>query len=232
MQKDAIEKYIKNCSDPKLAEQTKKFFKLEYGAYGYGDMFLGIRVPHIRKIAKDFRDEDLEEIDKVLESEYHELRLFALLVFVEKFIRGDEQEKKIIYDRYLCRTRYVNNWDLVDLTAHKIVGEYLLGRDRKDLYALVKSKSLWDRRIAIVATLQFIRNNQFQDTFKISEILLKDQEDLIHKAVGWMLREVGKKNEQEEVHFLNKYHKIMPRTMLRYAIERFEKKKRLRYLLS
>lgn len=166
----------------------------------------------------------------LLKSAYHEVRLFALIFLVNTFAKADETTQKKIYDLYLANTKYINNWDLVDLSAPNIVGVYLLEKSRKPLYQLAKSKSLWERRIAILATFHFIKNNQFDDSLKIAEILLQDKEDLIHKAVGWMLREVGKRDIERLEEFLKKRCRTIPRTTLRYAIERFSPLKRRMYL--
>jgi 3-methyladenine DNA glycosylase AlkD len=213
------------------AENLSRFFKCGQDEYGAGDKFLGIVVPEQRKIVqKYYQIVEIGELEKLLKSEFHEARLTALLMLVEKFVKGDEKIKKQIYKVYLKNTRYINNWDLVDLSAPRIVGGYLLNKDRKILYRLAKSKNLWEKRIAVLATFTFIRIGQFTDVFKISEVLLNDPHDLIHKAVGWMLREVGKRNIKEEERFLKKYYKTMPRTMLRYAIEKFPEGKRKKYL--
>lgn len=188
-------------------------------------------MPDIRKVAKEYQDLPLKESIKLLKSPIHEERLFALLIIVLKFRKAKtEAQKKDIYNAYLANTKYINNWDLVDLSCHEIVGGFLLNRSKKELYDLSKSKSLWERRISIVSTYKFIRNGRFKDTLKIAGILLKDSHDLIHKAVGWMLREVGKRDLEVLESFLNVYYKSMPRTMLRYSIERFTENKRLRYL--
>ena len=206
------------------------FFKTGVGQYGEGDIFLGIRVPAIRKLAKEYKNLQLKEILSLLKSPYHEIRLFALILFVNAFAKGDESTKKEIYDLYVANTGYINNWDLVDLSAPNIVGAYLLIKSRKPLYQLAKSKSLWERRISVLATFYFIKNNQFEDSIKIAGILLSDKEDLIHKAVGWMLREVGKRDIACAESFLQKHCQVMPRTMLRYAIERFTPSKRRMYM--
>lgn len=221
---------LRALADPAIAEHSQRFFKTGAGEYGEGDRFLGIRVPVLRAQVKKHPAISRSEIQKLLKSPYHEERLLALLFMVREFFKGDEEEKTALYEQYLNNTRYINNWDLVDCSAPQIVGAYLAGRDRKHLYQLVESKSLWERRIAIMATFHFIKQNEFEDTLRISERLLKDQEDLIHKAVGWMLREVGKRDLQVEEEFLKKHYRKMPRTMLRYAIEKFTKSRRARYL--
>jgi len=214
--------------NPKKAKILQGFFKTGKGQYGEGDIFLGITVPEQRKLAKKYYDLTLDDIQTLLNSKIHEHRLTALFILIHHY--KTIKRKKSIVDLYLKNTQNVNNWDLVDLSAPNILGDYLLDKKRNKLYSLAKSKDLWKKRIAIVATFTFIKNNQYDDTIKIAEILLKDKHDLIHKACGWMLREVGKKNIKVLETFLNKNIKQMPRTMLRYSIERFEEKKRLYYL--
>ncbi|MCH7680971.1 DNA alkylation repair protein [candidate division KSB1 bacterium] len=225
-----VKAHMQELSNPKIAEHSLRFFKTGPGEYGEGDVFLGIRVPVTRKVARKFRELSLDQILKLLKSKFHEERLLALFMLVALFKKGDDIEKKNIYNAYLGHTDSINNWDLVDGSAHQIVGGYLFERDRRPLYKLVKSKSLWERRISMIATYTFIKKNDFVDTLKLSEILLPDEEDLIHKAVGWMLREVGKLDLEVEEKFLQKHYKKMPRTMLRYAIEKFVEKKRQGYL--
>lgn len=225
-----IQKELKGLGNKDKAKISQGFFKTGKGEYGEGDVFLGIKVPVQRKIAKKFINLSLVEVEKLLDSGIHEERLVALLILVLKYEKGDKKEKKKIFKVYLKNTKYINNWDLVDVTCPKIVGNYLLNKKRDVLYKLVKSKSLWERRIAIVSTVIFIRENDFKDTIKISEILLKDEHDLIHKAVGWMLREMGKRNEKELKKFLDKYYKKMSRTMLRYSIERLNEKNIKHYM--
>ncbi len=222
--------HLHSLANLEMAEHSQRFFKTAEGEYGFGDKFLGIRVPVIRKAVKKFKTSSLSVAEKLLKSEYHEIRLFALLLLVFRFSKSgiDEQEK--IYHLYLKNTRYVNNWDLVDSSAHYIVGPYLDNKDRTVLYDLSKSSLLWDRRIAILSTFYFIKNNQFNDTLHISKLLLKDREDLIHKAVGWMLREIGNRDKAIEISFLKTHYQKMPRTMLRYAIEKFNKEERQKYL--
>ena len=222
--------HLHNLANPDIAEHSQRFFKTARGEYGFGDKFLGIRVPVIRQAVKKYNTASLAAVEKLLQSEYHEIRLFALLLLVYRFLKTSLGEQEEIYHLYLRNTQYVNNWDLVDSSAHHIVGAYLEHRDRSVLYDLSKSDSLWERRIAIISTFYFIKKNQFRDTLHISEQLLNDQEDLIHKAVGWMLREMGKRDLTTEVAFLKDHYQKMPRTMLRYAIEKFSKKERQRYL--
>ncbi len=222
--------HLQSLANPEIAEHSQRFFKTARGEYGDGDKFLGIRVPIIRQSVKKYEATPLSVTKKLLQSEYHEIRLFALLLLVQQFSKGSPDEQERIYSVYLNKTRYINNWDLVDTSAHHIVGKYLENRDKTILHKLSKSNSLWERRIAIISTFHFIRKNEFKETLQISKRLLNDQEDLIHKAVGWMLREVGKRNLAAETCFLESHYKTMPRTMLRYAIEKFSKEERQKYL--
>lgn len=225
-----ISQDFKALGDPIIAEHSQRFFKTAEGQYGHGDIFLGIRVPIIRKQVKKYRGITLNEVKKLLKSPFHEIRLCALLILVNLFAKGDDTEKSEIYATYLKNTRHINNWDLVDLSAHHIVGAYLERRNKKPLYVLARSASLWERRISVISTFYLINNNDFVDALKIAYILKNDPEDLIHKAVGWMLREIGKRNQAVEERYLKKQYKHMPRTMLRYAIERFPKSRRNAYL--
>ena len=225
-----IRKRLRQFATREKAGVLQGFFKTGPGEYGEGDLFLGVVVPDIRRVAKEFQDTPLGEIEKILASRYHEDRVLALLMLVREFVKGDEAMKKRIYGLYLKSTRYINNWDLVDLSAPNIVGTYLLDKSRKPLDVFAKSNDLWKRRIAILSTFTFIRQNDFDDTLRISESLLEDDHDLLHKAVGWMLREVGKRDLRAEERFLKQHYKKMPRTMLRYAIERFPEGKRRNYL--
>ena len=227
---DQIRKELLLLGDQVRAKKLASFFKTGKGQYGEGDVFLGIPVPEQRKVAKKYIGLSFDDILELLSGKIHEFRLTALLILVLKYSKADDSEKEIIYNFYLKNTKSVNNWDLVDLTAPKIVGDYLLNRDRSILFELVKSDSLWERRIAVLATFCFIKNNDFNDAFSISKMLIQDQHDLIHKAVGWMLREIGKRDQEALEDFLIKYHKQMPRTMLRYSIEKFEEEKRKYYL--
>lgn len=210
----------------KLADEQKReflpiFFKTGKGQYGEGDRFLGVVVPNIRLVAKRYKALPFEEISTLLDSVFHECRMCALLILVERFKKGDEEERTRIYRFYLSSTLQINNWDLVDLSAPYIVGEYLKGRSREELYRLAASPILWEQRIAVVSTATLIRNNEFADTIALAERMLHHPHDLMHKAIGWMLREVGKRNKELLVQFLEKHHKVMPRTMLRYSIEKF-----------
>lgn len=284
-----LKKELKTAADPKRAEVSKRYFKTGKGEYGEGDIFIGLSVPQRKRLAKKYKDFKLTDILKLLRSKIHEERNIALLVLEDKFNRFENQRKEI-FEIYLNNTKHINNWDLIDLSAGKIVGGYLfiaqqsrlsddarlqnpkhrssnstslskirhpsipkpnfsssesgLSRSEKSvnnlsreefrpifvLTKLAKSKSLWERRIAIMATACFIKNNQFGETLKIAKMLLQDKHDLIHKAVGWMLREVGKKDLKTEIEFLNKHYQKMPRTMLRYAIEKFPENLRLKFL--
>lgn len=222
-------KELKKKANPKKAKFLQGFFKTGPGEYAEGDVLLGITVPESRKLAKQFKDLPLRDVKKMLESKFHEERLIALLLLVHRF-QKEEDRRKEIYDFYLKHTKYINNWDLVDLSAHKIVGPWLEDKPRAILTKLAKSKSLWERRIAMLSTFHFIMQGDNKDALHIAKILLKDEHDLIHKAVGWMLREVGKRSMKDEEDFLKKHYKVMPRTMLRYAIEKFPEKKRQAYL--
>lgn len=211
----------------------ERFFKTGKDQYGENDKFLGIKVPVQREIAKKYyKETTLEEIQALLSSNFHEHRLTALLILIFQYNKSDISLKQTIYNLYINNFKYINNWDLVDLSAPKIMGEYLSTNNKDILYKLAISKNLWEKRISIISTYTFIKQNQFEDTLKISEILLKDDHDLIHKAVGWMLREIGKINQPTEEKFLKKHYKTMPRTMLRYAIEKFDEPLRQNYLKS
>ena len=225
-----IKNEMRKLANKIIAEHSQRFFKTGKGQYGEGDIFLGIRVPVLRKIAKKFRRISLAEVSKLLESKFHEERLLSILMLVNLFKSGDEDDQELIYELYLDKTKFINNWDIVDISAGNIVGAFLFEKDKAPLYRLVFSENLWERRIAIVATFYFIRNDEFDDTLKIAEILFTDKEDLIHKAVGWMLREVGKRVIEIEEEFLEEHYLKMPRTMLRYAIERFPETRRKMYL--
>ena len=225
-----ISKRLHALADPVIAAHAQRYFKTGKGEYGEGDRFLGIRVPALRVQVGQCGVVALEEIQKLLKSAFHEERLLALLLLVHRFGKGDAAEQTAIYRLYLDHTQHINNWDLVDSSAHKIVGRYLESRDRKILYRLARSASLWERRIAIIATFHFIGNNQFGDTLKLAEMLLNDEADLIHKAVGWALREIGKRDIVAEQTFLQAHYRDMPRTMLRYAIEKFPEPLRKKYL--
>jgi 3-methyladenine DNA glycosylase AlkD len=221
-----ISEEMRALADPKKAKVMQGFFKTGPGQYGQGDVFLGITVPESRKIAKRHADAGMDAVKDLLYSKIHEERLVALLMLVDKYGREPQDVAKF----YLDNLGQVNNWDLVDLTAPKILGPFLEKSDRSLLYRLARSKVLWERRVAILATYHFIRAGDFSDALKISEILLCDEHDLMHKAVGWMLREIGKRDMKAEEAFLKKHYRKMSRTMLRYAIERFPGRKRQAYL--
>jgi predicted GIY-YIG superfamily endonuclease/3-methyladenine DNA glycosylase AlkD len=224
------QKRLRSFADPEVAAILARFFKTGPGQYGEGDRFIGVKVPTTRKVAREFKGLLLPEVECLLHSEIHEERLLALVMLVGQFEKGNDTTRKRIFDLYLANTEYINNWDLVDLSAPQVVGGYLENRSRKPLDRLAKSASLWERRISILATHWFIRHGDFDDTFRIAGKLLGDKEDLIHKAVGWMLREVGKRDVAVLEEFLGEYCEVMPRTMLRYAIERLPEQKRQRYL--
>ncbi len=221
---------LKRAANPVDAINLQRFFKTGKGEYGEGDIFLGVKIPPIRALVKKYSEIPISDVEKLLQSKFHEERMLALLILVRKFKKADEDEKQNIYNLYLANTKKINNWDLVDLSAPGIVGEYLLGKKYDELLRRAKSDLLWDKRISMIATLAFIRNGIFEPTLKIAKILLHDTHDLIHKAVGWMLREIGNRDIETEEEFLRIYYKVMPRTMLRYAIEKFPEQKRQDYL--
>jgi 3-methyladenine DNA glycosylase AlkD len=225
-----IQARLRSLGNPEHAATLAWFFKTGPGQYAEGDKFAGLKTPAIRKLGTEFAALPLAQVERLLHSEIHEERSLALMILVAQAKQGNERERKRIYDFYLANSKWVNNWDLVDLSAPQLAGVYFENRSRKPLYRLAKSKSLWERRISIVSTFHFIRQNDFGDTLAIADLLLGDKEDLIHKAAGWMLREVGKRDLAALEGFLRERHRIMPRTMLRYAIEKFEEKKRLAYL--
>ena len=217
-------------ADDEIAQHSQRFFKTGPGEYAEGDRFIGVRVPAIRKFARRYHALPHREVIALLRSGIHEERLLSLVILCDQFERGDGGVRRRIYEAYLDHTGFINNWDLVDASAHKIVGGYLDKRRRRPLDRLAKSSSLWERRIAIIATYFFIKQDVFDDTLRIADLLLEDGEDLIHKAVGWMLREVGKRDRRVEEGFLIGRYRRMPRTMLRYAIERFPERRRQAYL--
>ena len=239
-----IKKDLQKLASPKKAQILQRFFKTGKGEYGEADVFLGVMVPDCRHVVRKYKDAYLSVISSLLKSKIHEHRLVGVLILVEQFnpppplrragkagreSRTSEKVREKIFDFYLKNAKRINNWDLVDLSA-PVLGQYLLDKNTSVLVRLAKSKNLWERRIAIMFTFAFIRENKFNETFKIAELLIQDKHDLIHKAVGWMLREVGKQDLSSEEKFLKKHYKNMPRTMLRYAIEKFEEKKRKQYL--
>ncbi|AOS83444.1 DNA alkylation repair protein [Chlorobaculum limnaeum] len=225
-----IKSKLESLADEPKAAILRRFFKTGPGEYGEGDRFRGIRVPVLRKLCREFRHAGIEVISELLDSPWHEERMLALLLLIERYRASDEAGREKFYDFYCARTERINNWDLVDLSAPYIIGRHLETRRRSLLYRFVESPSLWERRIAIVSTFHFIRNNDFTDTLALAERLLADPESLLHKATGWMLREVGKRDQPLLEAFLDRHATAMPRTALRYAIERFPEEQRLAYL--
>jgi 3-methyladenine DNA glycosylase AlkD len=217
---------LRSIANPEKAKILSGFFKTGKGQYGEGDIFLGVTVPRQRRIANKYGFLSLKDIETLLSSRVHEHRLVALLILVQQYRKADIQEKETLADFYLGHATRINNWDLVDLSAPYILGDHLYGKDAAVLFRLALSENLWERRIAIIATFAFIRKYRFSETLGIAEALLRDQHDLIHKAVGWMLREVGKRDVMSLERFLKDHADAMPRTMLRYAIERFTASKR------
>ena len=226
----ALKKEMENLANPERALVSQRYFKTGKGEYGEGDVFLGLSTPSLRGLAKKYIDLSFTDIDVLLRDEIHEYRSLGLFILVYQFQKGSLEGQKEIYEFYMDHLFAVNNWDLVDTSTPYIVGKYLLDKKRDVLYGLVISENLWERRVAILATFAFLKEGDFTDTLKISELLLGDKHDLIHKATGWMLREVGKKDEKVLCGFLDKHCLRMPRTMLRYAIERLPEKKRQYYL--
>ena len=210
-------------SDEEKKIVLPRFFKTGKGQYGEGDMFLGVTIPNIREVAKEFKDVNFDVIEELIHSPWHEMRMCALLILVNN---SKKEVTKDTFDFYLSQTKYINNWDLVDLSAPQITGRFLLDKSREILYKLAESDMLWDNRIAIVSTLTFIRNNDLDDTYKLSLKMMHHKHDLMHKAIGWMLREAGKRDTKRLYDFVQEYKSIMPRTMLRYSIEKFDKETR------
>ena len=217
---------LQALSDAEKREIFPKFFKAGKGEYGEGDRFLGVIVPNVRAIAKQHKDISLAEIQELIQSEWHEVRLCALIIMVEKSKKKDEALRKELFNLYLSQTKRINNWDLVDLSCRFIIGEYLLDKSRDILYHLAQSPLLWDNRIAIVSTYAFIRKGQLEDTYALSDLMMQHPHDLMHKAIGWMLREAGKRNPERLYDYVMSHRADMPRTMLRYAIEKFSPKER------
>lgn len=230
MSLNKLRQELREEADRRQAGILMRFFKTGPGQYGEGDRFMGIRVPVLRSIAKRHRDLSLEAAEKLLASPLHEERLVSLLILIERYNAAGVEERDSIIRLYLANTGAINNWDLVDLSAPPLLGRHLFGGSMKPLHRMAGSSSLWERRIAIIATLYCIKKGHVQTTLEIAERLLHDNHDLIHKAVGWMLREVGKRNPEAETAFLDRHAVSMPRTMLRYAIERFPEELRLFYL--
>ena len=225
-----IENELTLLSNPEKAKKLSSFFKTGKGEYGEGDVFIGIRVPILRGIVKNYYDLSLPKIQELLKSDIHEHRLGGLFILNHKYQKASDEDKANIFNFYLNNTKNINNWDLVDLSAPNIVGDFLFDKDKKVLYGLANSNDLWKKRIAVVSTFSFIRKNEFEDILAISELLLKDKHDLIHKAVGWMLREVGKREKNILKDFLKEHYENIPRTTLRYAIEKFEEDERKKWL--
>ena len=223
-------KAIRRKASKPRAKLLAAYFQTQPGGYGEGDLFLGLTVPQIRALVKEFRALPVAEAEDLLRSRYHEERVFAVMLWSEQFAKGNPSERRAIYQAYLRGRRFVNNWDLVDGSAPYIVGPYLEARSRARLYQLAKSKSLWDRRIAVVATLHFIRNNDFTDIIRLAELLIDDPHPLMHKAIGWMLREMGKREEAVLHAFLRKHAARLPRTALRYSLERLSPRHREFYM--
>lgn len=230
MTAEEIRERLAALGDERVAAVSRRFFKTGPGGYGEGDLFRGVRVPALRALAKECEGAGPQEAGRLLRSPFHEDRLLALLILVRLYARGDEAARAKIYGLYLKSTRFINNWDLVDSSAEHIVGAHLRERGRGPLRLLAKSADLWERRIAVLATFHFIKRGEFAETLRVARELLSDREDLIHKAVGWMLREVGKRDPSAEEEFLKEHCRRMPRTMLRYAVERFPEERRRRYL--
>jgi 3-methyladenine DNA glycosylase AlkD len=230
MTAEKIQRELAALSDADDAIFLQRFFRTGPGEYGEGDCFRGIRVPVLRKLSRQYQELSLSQTARLLRSPFHEDRLLALMIMTRLFAQGDAGVKSRIYDLYLKSTRYINNWDLVDCSAAQIVGAFLLDRSRAPIHRLAKSRSLWERRIAVLSTFCFVRSGEFDDTLRVAKTLLTDHEDLIQKAVGWMLREIGGRNRLAEEKFLRANYRTMPRTMLRYAIEKFPESERQRYL--
>jgi 3-methyladenine DNA glycosylase AlkD len=230
MNVDEIHETLRTLGDPNQAGVLRRYFKTGPGEYGEGDEFVGLRVPDMRRLARVYDSLPFSETIRLLQSPAHEARFLGLLILMRAYSRGDASVRQRIYDGYLQNTRFINNWDLVDVSAEHIVGAHLNNGGRDRLYALAESELVWERRIAIMATFHYIKQSEFDDTLHIATILLRDPEDLIHKAVGWMLREIGKRNLSIEESFLKAHYKSMPRTMLRYAIEKFPEGLRRQYL--
>lgn len=238
MNLQSLKSELKSIANEEKAAFLSRYFKAGNGEYGQGDKFLGITVPQQRNIAKKYVELEFKGIQKLLSSKIHEHRYAAFLILIEKYRKTDKNEKnssisagkKKIFDFCIRNIKSANNWDLVDTMAPEILGDFLLERDKSLLYQLAKSKNLWERRIAIISTYTFIKKNYFADSLKIAKLLLADKHDLIHKAVGWMLREVGNRNQEWEEKFLKENIDKIPRTTLRYAIEKFSRKKRKFYM--
>jgi 3-methyladenine DNA glycosylase AlkD len=228
----SIIRELQRLANPERAGGLQQFFRTGPGEYGAGDLFLGLSMPKIRDLAEELGDVPLAEVEKLLESQWHEARVLALVLLTNAYRRSSVTEQAKIYRLYVRRTDRINNWDLVDVSAPGIVGAYLFGRSRTPLFRLARSKDLWERRIAIVATQHFIQRQDFADTLRIAKVLMADRHDLIHKAVGWMLREVGKRDERTLTRFLDRHGGELPRTALRYSIERLSPAQKKRYMAA
>jgi 3-methyladenine DNA glycosylase AlkD len=226
----SVVRQLQQQADPRRASVSQRFFRTAPGEYGAGDRFLGLTVPRLRQVALGYQDLALSEIEKLLESRWHEARLLAAVLLANRYAKSDSQTRERIYRLYIRRTDRINNWDLVDVSAPAVVGAHLLRRSRSPLRRLARSRNLWERRIAVVATQYFINRGEFEDTLRLAELLMDDEHDLIHKAVGWMLREVGKRDDAVLLSFLDRHAGAMPRTALRYSIERLSPIQRKRYL--
>lgn len=226
----SVMREMRRLADPRRASSSQRFFRTAPGEYGAGDRFLGLTVPRLRELARKYRDLQLSEIENLLESQWHEARLFAAVLLANRYPKADAPTRDRIYRLYIRRTDRINNWDLVDASAPAVVGAHLLRRSRAPLRRLARSRSLWERRIAVVATQYFISRGEFDDTLRLAELLMHDEHHLIHKAVGWMLREVGKRDEAVLLSFLDRHAGAMPRTALRYSIERLTPVQRKRYM--
>jgi 3-methyladenine DNA glycosylase AlkD len=226
----SVRRDLRKVARPDRADSHTSFFKTGHGEYGAGDRFLGVTVPQLRTIAREYRDMPLKYVVKLLQSPWHEERLLALLIMVGQYARADTSTRRTIHQMYLRNTKSINNWDLVDSSAAQIVGAHLESRDRRVLRRLARSKLMWERRIAMIATYHYIRRRDFKDALTVAGLLRRDEHDLIHKAVGWMLREIGNRDRGAEERFLRKHARTMPRTMLRYAIEKFPQPLRRKYM--
>ena len=228
---DQINNEIKNLADPELAVHHLRFFKTGKGEYAEGDLFYGLRVPDVRKIAKKyFKTIDLSEIDVLIKNPYHEVRLAAIIMLILKYRKADSEGQKKIYNLYLSNVDYINNWDLIDISAYAIVGAFLFNKNTEKLWELAKSGHLWSERISVLATLYFIKYGEYTHSIELAKHFLNHKHDLMHKATGWILREVGKKDINVLYAFLDQFHKVMPRTMLRYSLEKLSEEKRIIYM--
>ncbi|MFS8131181.1 MAG: DNA alkylation repair protein [Candidatus Dojkabacteria bacterium] len=228
---DSIKKDLQEIADPSQVAGVSRFFKSGKGEYGEGDQFLGIKVPKQKEVAKRYyKEASLKDIQELLQSPIHEHRLTALQVLCLKYPKGTEEEKKAYYEFYLNNLEHINNWDLVDLSAYKIVGEYLLDKDRSIIYKLAKTDYLWTQRVSLLTTYRFIKEKDFKDALNLAEYFISSKHDLIQKASGWMLKEIGKMDEKLLINFLDKHYKQMPRTMLRYCLEKLSDSQRKHYL--